>query len=74
MAVSASRLRSDLYRLLDRVIETGEPLLIERKGRTLRVVPDAPRSRLSRLVRRDDAIVGDPADLVHLDWSQEWRP
>ena len=74
MGISASHLRSDLYRLLDRVLETGEPLVIERKGRRLRVVADAPPSRLARLPRRPEFVRGDPADLVHLDWSQEWRP
>lgn len=74
MAITASSLRADLYRLLDRVLETGEPLVIERKGRRLRVVPDAPPSRLARLPRRPEVIQGDPADLVHVDWSAEWRP
>jgi hypothetical protein len=74
MTLSASRLRGDLYRLLDQVLETGEPLVIERKGRRLRVVADAPRSRLVRLPKRPGFIHGDPTDLIHLDWSKEWRP
>jgi antitoxin (DNA-binding transcriptional repressor) of toxin-antitoxin stability system len=74
MSVSASTLRSDLYRLLDRVLETGEPLVIERKGRRLRIVAEAAGSRLDRLPRRPGAVTGDPGDLAHLDWSQEWRP
>jgi hypothetical protein len=73
-SVTASHLRSDLYRLLDGVLESGVPLVIERKGRRLRVVPDDPPSRLARLPRRTDFVRGDPADLVHLDWSAEWRP
>ena len=32
-----------------------------------------PPSQLQNLKRRD-CIVGDPEDLVHLDWSNEWRP
>ncbi len=74
MAITASHLRSDLYRLLDQVLESGEPLIIERKGRRLRVVPEVPASRLARLSRRPDFILGDPADLVHMDWSGEWQP
>mgnify|MGYP000963929716 CR=1 FL=1 len=74
MGISASHLRQDLYKLLDRVLETGEPLVIDRKGRRLRVVPDAPPSRLARLPKRQGFVVGDPADLVHVDWSAEWRP
>ncbi|MBM4394094.1 MAG: type II toxin-antitoxin system Phd/YefM family antitoxin [Deltaproteobacteria bacterium] len=74
MTLSASRLRGDLHRLLDHVLETGEPLVIERKGRRLRVVADAPRSRLARLPKRPGFVKGDPDDLIHLDWSKEWRP
>lgn len=72
MAISASQLRQDVYRLLDEVLRTGEPLEIERKGHILRVVPDEPRSRLDRIRRHPDAIVGDPEDLVSIDWSSEW--
>jgi antitoxin (DNA-binding transcriptional repressor) of toxin-antitoxin stability system len=71
MRVTASALRQDIYRILDRVLETGEVVEIERKGKLLRIVPPEPRRRLDRLPRRD-YIVGDPEDLVHLDWSDEW--
>lgn len=74
MSITASKLRENIYRLLDEVLATGVPIEIERNGRTLRIVAaDAP-DRLSRLVRREDAVVGDSEDLVHLDWSSEWRP
>ena len=53
MAVSASALRADIYTLLDRVIETGEPLEIERKGKILRIVSDQPKGWLHKLVRRE---------------------
>ena len=72
MTVSASELRQNVYRLLDQVLTTGEPLEIKRKGRTLRIVPDAPPNRLQRLRPRPDAIVGDPEDLVSIDWSDTW--
>jgi len=71
---SASRLRADLYRLLDRVLETGVPLEVERRGRRLKIVAaDAP-GRLANLVPDPSYLVGDPEELVHLDWSGEWRP
>ena len=74
MKINTSQLRANIYKLLDRVLETGIPLKIERKGRTLTILPDEPPSRLSRLQRRDTFIKGDPADLVHMDWSGEWKP
>ena len=72
MTLTASRLRSDVYRLLDRVLETGEPLTVERKGKRLLIVR-APGGggRLAHLVPRD-CIKGDPEELVHIDWSDTW--
>lgn len=76
MAVTASKLRENVYRILDHVLETGEPVEIIRGGRKLKIVPaDEPRKRkLDRLSSRRDALVGDPEDLVRLDWSKEWKP
>ncbi len=73
MAITASRLRENVYRLLDQVIETGEALEIERNGHRLRIVVDDAPSKLGRLVERD-TVVGDPEELVHLDWSDQWEP
>lgn len=74
LATTASKLRADIYRMLDEVLETGQPLEIERNGRTLVVAPKEERSIWDRLPRREGFIVGDPDDLVHIDWSSEWNP
>lgn len=73
-ALSATALRSQLYRVLDEVLATGVPAVIERKGRTLRIVADASPARLSALVARPDYLACDPDEIVHLDWSDTWRP
>ena len=73
MILTASKLREDIYRLLDHVLATGEPIEIERNGRRLRIIADEAPTTLGRLVRRDDVVVGDSDDFVHLDWSGEWR-
>ena len=73
MAITASRLRESIYRVLDQVLETGVPVEIERKGRILKIVPVQTPTKLSRLKRRR-LVKGDPEDIVHLDWSSEWRP
>ena len=72
MTLTASALRKDIYRLLDRVAEKGQPLTITRKGKHLKIAPEAPASKLSQLVRHD-CISGDPETLVQLDWSSEWN-
>lgn len=73
MSVTASQLRQNIYQLLDHVIETGQPLEIERKGRRLRILPENNGSRLDKLPKRK-CIKGDPEKLVSIDWSGEWKP
>ena len=73
MSLRASALRENIYRILDEILETGVPVEIERKGRLLRILAVEPKSKLANLKWRD-VIVGDPEDLVHIDWSEEWRP
>ncbi len=71
---SVSRLRANLYRVLDRVLETGVPVEVERKGRRLRIVPTEAEGRLANLSPHPDYLRSDPESLVHMDWSGEWRP
>lgn len=72
MPLNASTLRENIYRLLDTVLETGQPLEIERKGKLLKVIPVPGPSKISNLVKHD-CLRGDPESIVHLDWSREWR-
>lgn len=74
MAMTASELRKNIYRLLDEVLETGVPLEIERKGQTLRIVADERPSRLDRITGREDFLVGDPDDIIHMEWLEDWKP
>lgn len=73
MPLSASKLRQDIYRILDEILASGEPVEIERKGRRLKIVPADRPPRLERMPRRD-YLRGDPDELVEIDWSSEWRP
>lgn len=73
MIVTTSKLRQNIYRLMDRALKTGEPLEVKRHGETLKIVPQRPVSKLARLVRHD-CIAGNPESLVHVDWSREWCP
>ena len=73
MTVTASVLRKDIYQLLDQVLATGKPLTIKRRSGTVKIVPDKPVSKFSKLKKRN-GLQGDPEDLVHMDWSGEWKP
>ena len=72
-ALSPSRLRQNLYRILDRVLETGEPVEIWRKGKRLRIVREES-GRFEALRPHPDYLRTDAEELVHMDWSEEWRP
>ena len=76
MLLTASKLRENIYKILDQVLATGVPAEIARGGRRLKIVPveDRPARKLKRLKPHPDALAGDPQDLVHLDWSAEWKP
>jgi hypothetical protein len=71
MAVTASKLRENVYRILDEVIETGLPVEVIRKGVVLRIVVEKPISKLARLKKRS-VFVGDPDNIIGMDWSSEW--
>ena len=71
--VTLTALRQNIFQLADQVLETVEPVMIERNGRHLLLVPERPKLDLSKLPRRN-AIIGDPEDLVDIKvWDEaEW--
>jgi prevent-host-death family protein len=66
-------LRKQLYQVVDRVLETGVPVEIERNGKKLLIVPaQKPGSKLANLKKRK-GIIGDPDELVQIkvgEWSE----
>jgi putative addiction module component len=62
MALKSSSLRKSIYRILDQILETGDP----------RIAPEEPKSKLDNLKARP-YLLSDPEELVHLDWSGEWH-
>ena len=70
--LSLTKVRADLYKIVDRVLETGTPVEIERRGKRVRIVPVTPKSKLDNLIKHPGTLVGDPEDVVHMDWSNEW--
>jgi len=74
--ISVTKIRSQIYKIFDQVIETGKPVYIKRKGRILKIDLYQPISRTERLFSqppRFDVIKGDPEELVEFKvW--EWNP
>lgn len=71
MKITASKLREDIYRILDQAIATGTPVEVVRKGTVVRIVPEKRPSKLGRLKKRS-GFKGDPDDIAGIDWSNEW--
>lgn len=71
MRVTASKLRENVYQILDEAIATGVSVEVVRKGTILRIVPEKRASKLSRLKKRA-GFRGDPDDILKLDWLKEW--
>jgi hypothetical protein len=69
--ISLTALRNNLFKIVDQVIQTGNPVFLERKGHHLKIVLDEKKSKLDNLKSRD-CIVGDPDDLVQLKVA-EWH-
>ncbi len=69
--VSPTELRSNIFKLLDEVLNSGIPLEINKGGRLLKIVPVEKNDKLAKLVSRPDVIVGNPDDLADISWEKE---
>jgi antitoxin Phd_YefM of type II toxin-antitoxin system len=61
--LSLTALRQNLFKVADEVLKTGQPVEIERNGKTLLLMPATGGSKLGSLKRRK-LIKGDPQSLV----------
>jgi len=66
--------QKNILRLLDEVAQTGNPVEVERGGKRLLICPAEQYKKLDRLESHPEFIVGNPDDLVHLDWTSDWKP
>jgi hypothetical protein len=68
--ISLTALRN-LFKIVDQVIQTGNPVLLERKGQKLKIVLEEKKSKLENL-KSHDCITGDPDELVQVKVG-EWH-
>ena len=73
-AITASKLRENVYRILDEIVKTGVPVEIERNGNKLKIFPEEQVNKLGNLIKRPSYLKCDPNEIVHVDWSNEWKP
>jgi len=71
--ISTKQFFSNIEQFLENIADKHEPLEIEYKGRTF-VISVKPRSdKLSNLKHHPACVTGNPEDIVHIDWSGEWK-
>ena len=76
MTISPTQLRANLYKILDRVLETRKPIEIIRNGQLLEISVKNSKSKvggLANLKPHPNTINGNPEDLAHMDWSSYWQ-
>ena len=71
VVITASKLRQNVYKILDEAIATGVPVEVLRKGKIVRIIADRPVSKLSRL-RKRTGFRGDADEIAGMDWSADW--
>jgi prevent-host-death family protein len=69
--ITPTELRSNIYNLLDEILDSGVPIEISKGNRKLRIVPIEKRDKLENLILRPNVIIGDPDDLVDISWEKE---
>ncbi len=72
MQVTATQFRQNVYKILDEVIAKGIPVEIKRKGVVVKITTDKSLTKLNNLKKRK-ILNSNPDDIVHMDWSSEWR-
>ena len=72
MTITATKLRQNLYRILDEIIDSGIPVRINRKGEILKIIPEKKKSKFERLTEHI-TIVGDPESIIGISFDDEWK-
>lgn len=73
MMITPTKLRENLFNILDEVIESGQVLDINRKGHILHIVPEKKISKLDNIVAKNITKVSDE-ELINTKWEEEWKP
>ena len=69
--ITLTALRNNLFKIVDQVIQTGNPVFLERKGQKLKIVLEEKKSKLDNL-KPHNCVTGDPDDLVQVKVG-EWH-
>ncbi len=75
MTITPTQLRANLYKVLDQVIETQQPIEINRNGQIVKLVFEKKKNRgkLINLTAHPETLCVEPETIVHMDWSSHWQ-
>ena len=59
--------------LLKKIVENNTSIEVQFDKKTIIIALSKDENKLKDLKRHEGCIVGDPEDIVHIDWSGEWR-
>ena len=80
MTLTIEQFQKDAKPWLEKMKETGETLVLLSGREAYEVRSAGPAATVAvpqdfkTLLPKRHIIVGDPEELVHIDWSSEWRP
>lgn len=79
MNVNPTELRKNLYQLLDLVLESGEPIIINRKGREL-VISEKKRKGIYQIMDERETYTKEKPETelevlqaLDKDWEEKWE-
>jgi hypothetical protein len=70
--ITPSKLRQNLYNLLDQVIKTGKPIEIKRNNKVLKIIMEPSKTKLDNLKKRD-VFNCEPDEIINNNWEKEWE-
>ena len=59
--------------LLKKIVENNTSIEVQFDKKTIIIALSKHENKLKQLKCHEGCIVGDPEDIVHIDWSGEWR-
>ena len=75
--ISTTALRNNIFNLLDEVLKTKQPLIVNRKGQKIKIAAEKSESPTRKLFSkpiRKDVVVGNSEELVNIkvwEWAEK---
>jgi hypothetical protein len=74
VGMNVTQLRANIFKVFERIDKTGQPVEVRLKGKGFKISALERSDKFANLDAHPDCLEGDPAELNHIDWLEEWRP